>query len=152
MFYFDPKMPEVLFGDIRSERHVVNDKSSRSGQRSISICPDEIMDFTNLPFEDDHFHMVVFDPPHLLNPGPNGWMALKYGALFPGWEDMIRSGFEECFRVLKPMGTLVFKWNETDIPVSKVLELTPHTPIVGNRCGKSAKTHWLVFMKLNYVT
>lgn len=25
--------------------------------------------------------------------------------------------------------------------------LTPHKPLFGQRCGKTAKTHWIVFMK-----
>ncbi len=91
--------------------------------------------------------MVVFDPPHLANNGGRGWLAKKYGKLPKDWEDMLRRGFRECFRVLKDEGTLIFKWNEHEIPVSKVLAYTPHKPLVGNRCGKTAKSHWLVFMK-----
>lgn len=56
-------------------------------------------------------------------------------------------GFAECFRVLRPDGTLIFKWNEHEIPVSQILALTPHKPLFGQRCGKTAKTHWIVFMK-----
>lgn len=59
----------------------------------------------------------------------------------------IRQGFRECFRVLKPSGTLIFKWNEHEIPVREILELTNQVPIFGNRCGKTAKTRWIVFMK-----
>lgn len=68
--------------------------------------------------------------------------------LKPGdWKDELRRGFVECFRVLKPEGVLVFKWNENDVPVSQILALTPERPTVGNRCGKSAKSHWIVFLK-----
>jgi len=42
---------------------------------------------------------------------------------------------------------LIFKWNEADIPVSQILALTPERPLVGNRCGKNAQSHWLVFLK-----
>jgi hypothetical protein len=49
--------------------------------------------------------------------------------------------------VLRSDGVLVFKWNEHDIPVSAVLALTDEKPLFGNRCGRSAKSHWLVFMK-----
>lgn len=59
----------------------------------------------------------------------------------------LRRGFAECFRVLRSEGTLIFKWNETDVPVSHILALTPVKPLFGNRCGKTAKTHWIVFMK-----
>lgn len=48
-------------------------------------------------------------------------------------------------RVLKPHGTLVFKWNETQVKTSEVLKAIDETPLFGNR---RAKTHWMVFMKL----
>jgi hypothetical protein len=42
---------------------------------------------------------------------------------------------------------LVFKWNEHEVPLSQILALTPERPLFGNRGGKAAKSHWLVFMK-----
>ena len=113
----------------------------------LTIAPDYVADFTCLPFADESFPMVVFDPPHLVRNGKNGWLAKKYGKLESDWRETIRLGFAECFRVLKPHGTLIFKWNEHEIPVSQILALTPERPLVGQRCGKSAKTHWIVFMK-----
>lgn len=60
---------------------------------------------------------------------------------------MLAKGFKECFRVLKPGGFLIFKWNETDIKVSEVLKLTPEKPIFGHISGKRSNTHWICFMK-----
>lgn len=111
------------------------------------VAPDVLMDFRDVPFPDDHFHLVIFDPPHLVRNGRSGWLAKKYGKLGDDWQDDIRGGFAECFRVLKPSGTLIFKWNEHEVPVSKVLSLTREKPLFGNRCGKTAKSHWIVFMK-----
>lgn len=147
MFYFDRTDPRVIFGDIRQERHSLPDKSSTGGARQLVIEPDQVMDFRALPFADATFHLVVFDPPHLVNNGSHGWLALKYGKLGNDWRDDLRAGFAECFRVLRPFGTLIFKWNEHDIPVRDVLSLTDAKPICGNRSGKNAKSHWLVFMK-----
>lgn len=147
MFWFDRSDPRAIFVDIRRERHELVDSSSKGGSRSLVVEPDQIADFTALPFDDGAFAMVVFDPPHLLRNGATGWQAKKYGKLPPDWKAMLRLGFAECFRVLKPEGTLIFKWNEQEIPVSQVLALTPHRPLVGNRCGKTSKSHWLVFMK-----
>lgn len=42
---------------------------------------------------------------------------------------------------------LIFKWNETQIPVSQILALTPHRPLVGHKSGKAARTHWVTFIK-----
>ncbi len=147
MFYFNPNDERVVFGDVRHESHILKDSSSKNGYRALNIHPDVHMDFTNIPFSSDTFSMVVFDPPHLRKNGSNSWLAKKYGRLSKDWREDLRKGFSECFRVLKPNGTLIFKWNEYEIKVSEVLNLTNHKPIVGNRCGKSAKSIWLVFMK-----
>lgn len=42
--------------------------TSRDGQttRYCKIHPDVIADFTDLPFGDNTFYHVVFDPPHLI--------------------------------------------------------------------------------------
>ncbi|MFJ4284039.1 class I SAM-dependent methyltransferase [Paenarthrobacter nicotinovorans] len=142
MFYFDKADERVLFGDIRSEEHVLCDG------RALSINPDVLMDFRSLPFADGAFSVVVFDPPHLVRTGPKSWQAAKYGRLHKDtWRDDLRAGFAECFRVLRPSGVLIFKWNETQIPVSEILALTDEQPLVGHRSGKASKTHWVTFLK-----
>lgn len=147
MFHFDRENPDVIFADNRRETHELTDRSSAGGSRTLAIDPDILADFTDLPFEGDRFALVIFDPPHLVRNGRSGWLAKKYGKLGEDWRNDLRAGFAECFRVLRPDGVLVFKWNEHEIRVSEVLALTEHTPIFGNRCGKTAKSHWLVFMK-----
>ena len=147
MFWFDRNDPRVLFLDKRSETHTVKDKSSSGGRRKITVRPDIIADFTDIPFASNSVRLVVFDPPHLFRNGKTGWLAKKYGKLEGNWKAELRAGFAECFRVLEPEGVLVFKWNEHEIPVSQILELTPEKPLFGNRCGKTAKSHWVVFMK-----
>lgn len=147
MFWFDRNHPNALFIDKRCERHTLPDSSSVGGSRELAVEPDIIADFTNLPFPADTFALVVFDPPHLIRAGHNAWLAKKYGRLDDDWKTELRRGFAECFRVLRPEGVLVFKWNENDIPVSQVLALTPEKPLFGNRNGKHSKSHWVVFMK-----
>lgn len=147
MFWFDRDNPAAIFVDNRRESHELTDSSSAGGSRTLVVDPDIKADFTNLPFRDGQFAMVVFDPPHLVRNGKKGWLAKKYGKLEASWRDDLRAGFSECFRVLKPEGTLIFKWNENDIPVSQILALTEQKPAIGNRCGKSAKSHWIVFLK-----
>jgi ubiquinone/menaquinone biosynthesis C-methylase UbiE len=74
-------------------------------------------------------------------------MAKKYGRLGKNWEEDIRKGFKEAFRVLEPEGVLIFKWNEDQIPVKKILGLTTEKPLFGHRSGKASKTHWISFIK-----
>jgi len=120
-FYFDKKDPRVLFGDIREdETHLLT-----NGQ-TIKIKPDEVMDFRGIPYPDESFQAVIFDPPHMLRLSEKSWMRKKYGVLdSENWRDDLTKGFAECFRVLKTNGTLVFKWNEVSIPLKEVLGLTP---------------------------
>ena len=96
------------------------------------------------------FYMVVFDPPHIFRRGgKNSWMKDKYGELDRNtWREDLREGFKECFRVLRPCGTLIFKWSEFDIPTKEVLALTPVKPLFGHPSGKALKTHWFTFIKL----
>lgn len=147
MFWFDRADNRAVFVDKRSETHVLPDVSSAGGSRTLHIAPDIQADFTALPFANETFALVVFDPPHLVRNGKGGWLAKKYGKLEGDWREELRRGFSECFRVLKSEGTLIFKWNENDIPVSQIMALTPERPLFGNRCGKNAKSHWVVFFK-----
>ncbi|WP_394998912.1 SAM-dependent methyltransferase [Acinetobacter sp.] len=142
MMHFDRQNPNVAYGDIRSESHILCDG------RSLEIAPDIEMDFRNMPFSDNSFHAVVFDPPHLIRAGKQSWLALKYGKLNQDWREDLAKGFSECFRVLKPNGILIFKWNETQIKVSEVLALTDQKPFIGHPSGKRANTHWITFMKI----
>jgi SAM-dependent methyltransferase len=149
MFWADKHHPDVIFGDIRREHITVTDRShgKADGIRTLQIEPDTIMDFRALPFSDNTFALVSFDPPHLVRAGPRSWLAAKYGKLGPNWREDIKRGFEECLRVLKPDGTLIFKWCETQVATREVLELAPIQPLFGHLSGRKGLTHWLVFMK-----
>jgi len=149
MMWFDRRHPDALFGDMRRETLTVTDRSHgrEDGTRTLCVDPDALMDFRAIPYPDETFYLVAFDPPHLVRAGPRSWLAAKYGKLGKDWRDDLRQGFAECFRVLRTHGTLVFKWNETQVKLREVLALTPHRPLFGNTSGKKAGTHWLVFMK-----
>jgi SAM-dependent methyltransferase len=130
-------------------RHNLTDKSSKGGSRELIVDPDYVADFKALPFNDCQFALGVFDPPHFARNGASGWMAKKYGTLGGDWREELHRGFQECFRVLRPSGTLIFKWCDDEIPLSQILALTPEKPLFGHKSGKQQKTHWVAFMKPN---
>lgn len=139
MFWFEKEQPNTVYMDYRETNETTHDG------RKIVVRPDVIGDFRKMPFPDESFRMVIFDPPHLKRAGNNSWLVRKYGKLDPiTWQDDIRAGFQESFRVLIPGGFLIFKWNENQIPIYSVVHLAPEKPLFGQKKGK---THWLVFMK-----
>ena len=147
--WLDKADPRAVFGDLRAESVSVADGShgKSGGTRTLTIAPDVMMDFRSLPFHDETFRLVVFDPPHLVRAGNRSWLAVRYGKLSGDWRSDLRAGFTECFRVLKPGGVLIFKWSEVQIPLSEVLSLTPERPLFGHPSGKRSGTHWVTFMR-----
>lgn len=138
MFWFDKNHEDALYMDNRKLNTTLNDG------RSLNVNPDVVADFRDMPFDDESFYLVVFDPPHLIKAGESSWLAKKYGKLDDLWPIDINQGFNECMRVLKQNGTLIFKWNEDQIKLSEILKAIDCKPLFGNRRNK---THWLVFMK-----
>jgi SAM-dependent methyltransferase len=140
-FYFDKNDPRVVFGDIREdETHLL------TNNQTIKIKPDQVMDFRSIPYADASFQCVVFDPPHMLNLSEKSWMRKKYGVLdSQSWREDIAQGFKECFRVLKPNGTLIFKWNEVSVPLKEILALTTEKPVLGHPSGKRMGTQGIVY-------
>lgn len=148
MFWFNKQDDRALFVDKRRETHPIDIGTPGTiGKGPIVVNPDILADFSNLPFPDESFYMVVFDPPHMIKDFDTGFMSKKYGLLNGDWQSMISKGFSECFRVLRPFGTLVFKWADVSLPVSRILELTPHKPLFGHKTAKKCTSHWVVFMK-----
>lgn len=138
MFWFDKQNPDVIFADNRELETTLCDG------RKLLVKPDIKMDFRNMPYKDNSFKVVVFDPPHLIHAGVKSWLRQKYGVLPEDWPAYLKKGFDECMRVLEPDGLLIFKWNEQQISFSKVLKLFGQNPLLGDQRGM---TRWVVFMK-----
>lgn len=143
MAWYDKSNPVALFMDNRQVDETLCDG------RKLVVSPDVVGDFRHMPFPDESFYLVFFDPPHMHQLGVSSWVARKYGVLLPTWRDDLKAGFEECFRVLKTCGTLVFKWSDVQTPFDDVLRLAlPYKPLFGHRRKQGTHdTIWSVFFK-----
>jgi SAM-dependent methyltransferase len=137
--WFNKHDKRVLYLDRRNEEYDIAPNAAYPNGCVLKISPDIV--------GDNSFWHIVFDPPHIPQKNPNALLTKQYGSLSGEWKDMLRKGFQECFRVLKPNGTLIFKWNECRVPVKEILKLTQHKPLYGHKSGIKMQTHWIAFIK-----
>jgi hypothetical protein len=149
MMWFDKHDPNTLYIDKRPECE-----------------PDQVANFTKLPYPDRKFKLIIFDPPHIIQKAtenPSG-MSNRFGYLQPEtWQSDIQNGFTELWRLLDDYGILLFKWANTHASSDKLLELLPIKPLVyqitakearkwrnnsrSNRDADKVRTLWFCFMK-----
>lgn len=146
MMWFVKNHPNCLYIDRREcpAGHI-------SAKSKHNVTPDLVMDFRNMNLPDKKFKLIVWDPPHRTDFTKTSIMAKQYGILDKeNWAEDLRRGFDECWRVLDNYGVLIFKWNEKQIKLKKVLELFPVSPLFGNiRSGAGYRsTYWMCFMKI----
>lgn len=146
--WFNKAHPDALYLDRRVAEYEETFGKTNSTRHTV-VKPDVVADFTNLPFEDNTFSLVVFDPPHRCGL-KDSWIMKRYGTYDSKEEmlDNITNGFKECMRVLKPDGVLVFKWAEIQIPTRDIIKAIGVQPLFGHHSGKKSNTNWLCFMKL----
>lgn len=145
MFWYDKQNPLARFMDCRE---VEKGAFPNNWNPNWCVKPDDVADFRNMPYEDETFQIVIFDPPHLTSGSMKSVINKKYGLLNKEtWKDDIVDGFNECWRVLVPMGTLIFKWNEANIKASELIKAFPVQPLFGDFTGKTGKTIWMTFLK-----
>lgn len=146
LMYYDKHDPRILGQDIR----VVKRHKIASNGSYFEVRPDVIGDYRHMGFPDGAFSCVVFDPPHL-RCGETSFMFYKYGSLGATWEADLKQGFAECFRVLKPNGTLIFKWCDSFKSLPMVLRLAlPHLPVfshVVSSRSEAKHTSFTLFIK-----
>jgi len=122
--------------------------------RTYGVDPDETQDFRDLPYDDESFNVVVFDPPHVIKDGGMealaGHVQKKYGALeAETWQSDLRDGFEELWRVLAPGGSLAFKFADNAAEWDEILALAPTEPLFGTTYKQrtGVETRWFLFYK-----
>jgi SAM-dependent methyltransferase len=145
MWWWDKNHPLAIYMDVREAP-----RGTRENRPNWCVEPDITADFRAIPFDDDTFRLVLFDPPHIIRNELLGNIGKQYGALPRTTEqDTLRQGLTECWRVLAPGGTLIFKWSGEP---ARVRPHFPAVPIVGTRAavrraGGALPTSWFVFYK-----
>ena len=88
MFWWDKDNKNVVFADRRYEEYYLGTYHTKDGEkpRKCIVHPDIIADFRQLPFADNTYYMVVFDPPHLLQE-----LAKKFTM-----EEIKENGLQDC--------------------------------------------------------
>jgi len=101
----------------------INQTNYKIYKSDIKTCPEKY-DFRNLPYEDDFFNCVVFDPPYVHNPG-NFMFNDNYqnnettkAMYHKDIIDLYQQGMKESKRILKENGTLFVKCQD-EIETSK---------------------------------
>lgn len=71
--WFNKNHPAAVYCDKRREQY--HHLWKNAGNCTLDINPDVVCDFTDLPFPDNSFPLVVFDPPHLTGAKETAWLA-----------------------------------------------------------------------------
>ena len=143
--WIDKKDPDAVFIDQRRE-----------------VKPDIVCRWQYLPFKDEVFDVDNFDPPQMVYrvEGKPSFLTDKFGLLErETWPKDLRLAFDELWRVLKPNGVLLLKWNDNHISTKRILALFPVAPKFGTVVGGSrgfrnkhskeprSTTSWFCFVK-----
>ncbi len=144
--WIDKNNPNVIYNDIRKEK-----KGFLERRRNIEINPDINYDFRKLPFENNRFKLIIFDPPHILGKMDKSTLKACYGVLDKNnYEDVLKEGIIELWRVLDNYGTLFLKFNNVHIPFDNILNLFPVKPLIqtSTNRSKNCESRWFCFMKI----
>ena len=136
--WFDKNEEHTIYIDIRPETN-----------------PDYVMDCTKTNFPDKFFNLIVFDPPHIgTTPNNKGIMGKRYhgGLRTSEIRELIKKAFKEFYRILKDDGFVLFKWNNHDQKLPKILSLIENfKPLFGQKVSVSTKhvsrTYWVCLIK-----
>jgi len=136
MMWFQKNYEETIYMDIKRE-----------------VKPTIVADFRALPFQNEVFDLVVFDPPQRYY--GNGIFYRKWGNLRS--ELIIPTLYKasrELFRVLKTGQFLILKWCTVAKELNRILTVFPYKPLFGQRTsGKkyyrdTSQTYWVTFQKI----
>lgn len=157
--------PHILFIDIENE---------------LQVPPDMVLDCTETGFKPHSYHTIFFDPPQWWGDTPSdnyyscknlkeskafsekygykGYFTSYYGTdKFKSKTELLtflHKSQKEFNRILKDDGMLWVKWNETKIPLSKILPFFKNwDEMLRLEIGDNyqtlgvSQTYWMMFMK-----
>ena len=143
--WFGKNHPLVTFLDKRSGKYYYMSKSGK--KKCTEIKPDIVCEWKDIDYPDNTFDMIVFDPPHIIQDA-NCNMIVDYGNLSKDtWRNDLKIAFKQLFRILKPNGVFILKWNECNKPIDNIIKLCPYRALFGTRTGLNNKNIWLTFVK-----
>lgn len=147
MMWINKNHPNTIYIDVREE-----EKGFMDTRQNREIKPDIKADFRDLSmFKDGSFKLIVWDPPHLLGKNYRSRLTKTYGFLVAdSWRSDFKNGFKELWRCLEDYGTLIFKFNDFNIPFKEVLKQFHTQPLFANTVSnkKGKKSKWFCFMKI----
>ncbi len=130
--WYNKKNPRATYVDIRPE-----------------VEPDIVADTRSLPLEGP-YDLIVFDPPHV-NFGATSRMAKNYGHFTTKQIlETVEGTAKEAHRVARSDALMIFKWNDHDIRLQRVLDLMPQwEPLFGHltKDGPGSKTYWVTLRR-----
>jgi len=145
--WIDKDHADAVYADLRLREPGFHGQPGRT----YAVRPDVQCDYRDLPFKDDSFDAAVIDPPHATREDGmdqlKGFVAKKYGALrAETWQSDLRQAFRELWRVVRPAGSVVLKFNDVGVNFENVISLAPEKPLVGTTTKKNnTETRWFLF-------
>jgi len=143
--------PYVTFMDKRKGKFV--SYQSPKDKRTYEVNPDVVASWDNMPFKDETFDMVVFDPPHIIKKQKTpSRLEIQYSYLDKDiWRKTLKDAFINLFRVLKQDGIFILKWCESNKPIEDIIALSPYPPLFANKTinhnPKTKDSYMVVFLK-----
>ena len=131
-------------------------------ETNLRIKPDVIATWDQIPYPDDYFHCIIFDPPHVFSETsmynkdpqarPNGAKKIPgwYGAFKDKREAIIQiHGAQKEFARLAPR--MCFKWNDASLSIDRILTVFTEWDVQfmeqAPTRGKKPSTWWVKLVR-----
>ncbi len=121
--WFDKEHPDCLYVDRRPLIVPTQKRGDKLDVSTLAWTPDIVADNSALPFRDNLFSLIVYDPPHRGFTADSN-MGRRYGPT--SWDELrgsVRAAAKESHRVAEPGALFAMKWNDVHLSMDTVLGL-----------------------------